>query len=67
MQTKKQSLIESLTNVTVGFFITIISLHIIFPILGIENNLGKNIILTVYLTFLSILRNYFLRRYFNRK
>jgi hypothetical protein len=67
MQTKNQSLIESLTNVTVGFFIIIISFHIIFPILGIENNLGKNIILTVYLTFLSILRNYFLGRYFNRK
>lgn len=65
MQTKKQSLIESLLNVTVGFFITIVSLHIIFPILGIENDSGKNTIITVYLTFLSILRNYFLRRYFN--
>ncbi|WP_109437642.1 DUF7220 family protein [Aquimarina algiphila] len=67
MQTKKQSLIESLVNVTVGFFITMISLHIIFPILGIENDSGKNVILTIYLTFLSILRNYFLRRYFNQK
>ncbi|WP_035092188.1 DUF7220 family protein [Aquimarina macrocephali] len=67
MQTKKQSFIESLANVTVGFFITMISLHIIFPILGIENNSGKNIILTIYLTVLSILRNYVLRRYFNRK
>jgi hypothetical protein len=67
MQTKKQSFIESLANVIIGFFITIISLHIIFPILGIENDSGKNIILTIYLTALSILRNYFLRRYFNRK
>ena len=67
MQTKKQSFIESLTNVAIGFFITMISLHIIFPILGIENNSGKNLILTIYLTVLSILRNYFLRRYFNRK
>ncbi|MBG6167036.1 hypothetical protein IWQ47_000094 [Aquimarina sp. EL_43] len=67
MQTKKQSFIESLANVTIGFCITMISLHIIFPILGIENNSGKNIILTIYLTVLSILRNYVLRRYFNRK
>ncbi|WP_074407726.1 DUF7220 family protein [Aquimarina megaterium] len=67
MQTKKQSFIESLANVSIGFFITMISLHIIFPILGIENNSGKNIILTIYLTVLSILRNYVLRRYFNRK
>ncbi len=67
MQTKKQSFIESLANVTVGFLITIISLHIIFPLLGIENHSGKNIIITIYLTVLSILRNYVLRRYFNRK
>ena len=67
MQTKKQSLLESLANVTIGFLITIISLHLIFPILGIENHSGKNTILTIYLTILSILRNYLLRRYFNKK
>ncbi|MCK8520478.1 hypothetical protein M0D21_02800 [Aquimarina sp. D1M17] len=67
MQTKKQSLLESLANVTVGFLITIISLHIIFPMLGIENHSGKNILITIYLTILSILRNYILRRYFNGK
>ncbi len=67
MQTKKQSLLESLANVSIGFFITMISLHIIFPILGIENHSGKNIVITLYLTALSILRNYVLRRYFNRK
>ncbi|MFP2995614.1 hypothetical protein ABN763_06870 [Spongiivirga sp. MCCC 1A20706] len=67
MQTKKESLIESLTNVTVGFLITMISLHVIFPLLGMENNTGKNALITIYLTVLSVLRNYFLRRYFNRK
>ena len=67
MQTRKQTLIESLANVTVGFLITIISLHILFPLLGMENNPGKNTLITIYLTLLSILRNYFLRRYFNRK
>lgn len=67
MQTKKQSLLESLLNVTIGFFITMISLEIIFPLLGIENHSGKNILITIYLTILSILRNYFLRRYFNSK
>lgn len=67
MQTKKQSLIESITNVTVGFLITIISLHIIFPFLGIENHSGKNVLITIFLTILSVLRTYFLRRYFNKK
>ncbi|WP_449500864.1 DUF7220 family protein [Aureivirga marina] len=67
MQTKKQSLIESLVNVSVGFLITIISLNLIFPFLGIENHIGKNTLLTIYLTVLSILRNYILRRYFNKR
>ena len=67
MQTKKQSFVESLTNVTVGFLVTIISLHIIFPVLGIENHSIKNTLITIYLTSLSILRNYILRRYFNKK
>ena len=67
MQTKKQSLIESLINVAIGFLITIISLSVIFPMLGFENHSGKNVILTTYLTILSVLRNYLLRRYFNRK
>ncbi|PKG42895.1 DUF7220 family protein [Psychroflexus sp. MES1-P1E] len=67
MQTKKQSFVESLANETVGFLVTIISLHIIFPVLGIENHSGKNTLITIYLTVLSILRNYILRRYFNKK
>lgn len=67
MQTKKQSFIESLANVAVGFLVTIISLHIIFPLLGIENHSGKNTLITLYLTILSILRNYILRRFFNAR
>ncbi len=67
MQTKKQSFLESLVNVSVGFLITIISLNIIFPFLGIESHVGKNMLITIYLTILSILRNYILRRYFNKR
>ncbi|TDQ30213.1 DUF7220 family protein [Tenacibaculum caenipelagi] len=67
IQTKKQSLIESLINVSIGFIITIISLNIIFPILGIKSNPEKNIVLTIYFTILSIIRNYIIRRFFNKK
>jgi len=67
MQTKRQSFIESLANVAVGFLITVVSLHILFPFLGLENNTGKNTLITGYLTVLSVLRNYLLRRFFNRR
>lgn len=67
MQTKRQSFIETLLNVGIGFFITMLSFYMVFPLLGIASNPAKNTLLTLYFTILSIARNYFLRRYFNRK
>ncbi len=67
MQNKKQSFIEALLNVLIGSFVFFVSLYIIFPVLGIESNTEKNSILSIYFTSLSILRNYLLRRYFNKK
>jgi hypothetical protein len=67
MQTKKQSLIESFTNVAIGYIISLLSLFIIFPILGIESSPSKNFIITFYFTVISIFRSYIIRRYFNKK
>jgi ABC-type maltose transport system permease subunit len=67
MQTKKQSLIESFTNVAIGYIISLLSLFIIFPILGIESSTGKNILITLYFTIISVFRSYIIRRYFNKK
>lgn len=67
MQSKRQSFIESLTNLAVGYTISLISLFVIFPIMGIESSAGKNIIITLYFTIISLLRSYVIRRYFNKK
>jgi hypothetical protein len=67
MQTKKQSFLESLTNVAIGYLISLISLFVIFPILGIESSTSKNLIITLYFTLISVARSYILRRYFNTK
>lgn len=67
MQTKRQSFIESLTNVAVGYSISLLSLFIIFPLLGIESSTPKNLLITLYFTLLSIVRSYVLRRFFNKK
>ncbi len=66
-QTKKQSLIESLTNTAIGFLISLGSTFIIFPLVGFESSVSKNIIVTLFFTVVSILRGYVIRRYFNRK
>jgi len=67
MQTKKQSLTESLTNTAIGYVISLLSLFVIFPILGIESSTSKNIVITLYFTIISIVRSYVLRRFFNNK
>nr|WP_319265397.1 hypothetical protein [uncultured Draconibacterium sp.] len=67
MQTKKQSIIESVTNTAVGYGISLISLFVVFPIVGIESSPAKNITISAYFTLISIARGYLLRRFFNKK
>jgi hypothetical protein len=67
MQSKKQSFIESLTNIAIGYTISLLSLFIIFPVLGIESSTNKNILITCYFTVISMIRSYCIRRWFNKK
>lgn len=67
MQTKKQSLIESLTNIIVGLFISFSIQLVIYPVLNIEVTIFKNIIITIVFFLSSLIRGYFIRRYFNKK
>lgn len=65
-QSKKQSLVESLTNTFVGFLISFLSTFLIFPLVGYNSSPVKNLIITLYFTVISILRGYLIRRYFNK-
>jgi len=66
-QTKKDSLVESLTNVLVGFGVALVSQLLIFPLYGIHVALSTNLQIVGWFTAISILRGYALRRWFNRK
>ena len=65
MQTKKMSLIETVSSVIIGFIVALISQQVIFPILGIEVTFSENIILGIFFTVVSIVRGYYVRRFFN--
>tara|TARA_R110001632_G_scaffold1171_2_gene4711 strand:- start:9454 stop:9663 length:210 start_codon:yes stop_codon:yes gene_type:complete len=67
MQTKKQSLIESLTNIIVGLLFSFCIQLIIYPSLGIKVTIGENITITFVFFLASLIRGYFIRRYFNKK
>lgn len=67
MQSRIESLLEALTNVAVGFLVALVSQMLIFPLYGIHVPASTNIQITVWFTFISILRSYLLRRLYNRR
>ena len=67
MQTKKQSLIESLTSTTIGIIIGIVLNLTILPIFGYPVSLSDSLWISVIFTIVSIIRSYVIRRFFNSK
>lgn len=66
MQKKSHSLIESLINVLIGYFIALAAQLIIFPRFGIHISMSDNLMIGALFTIVSIVRSYALRRLFNR-
>lgn len=66
MQKKSHSLIESLINVLIGYFIALAAQLIIFPRYGIHISMSDNLSIGALFTIVSIARSYVLRRLFNR-
>ncbi len=67
MQTKYQSLIESITNILIGYLTAILSQVLIFPLFDIYVSLQDNLLIGLYFTIISLLRSYLVRRYFNKR
>jgi len=67
MQTKTQSLIESIANVAIGYGVAVVSQIVIFPIVGVEASVSQNLTIGLYFTAISLVRSYVVRRAFNRK
>jgi hypothetical protein len=67
MQTKYQSLIESLTNILIGYLTALLSQVLIFPLFNIYVTFQDNILIGLYFTIISLIRSYLVRRYFNKK
>jgi hypothetical protein len=66
MQSRLQSLIESIANIVIGMGIAFGAQLIVFPALGLAVRLDQNIAITVAFTVVSLARSYILRRIFSR-
>lgn len=60
------SLIESLVNTLIGLVITMLFSPVIYWVCDVEMSLPQMGLATLLFTILSILRNYFIRRYFTK-
>lgn len=67
MQTKLESLKESLTNIILGYITALISQILIFPLFDIYVSFSDNLLIGLYFTLISLLRSFLVRRYYNAK
>lgn len=67
MQSKKQSLIETVTSTLIGLAVSFLTQIIVFPLYNLEVNFTQNLQITLIFTVVSIARGYFVRRIFNKR
>ena len=66
-QTKLGSLIESLMNILIGYFVALATQIAIFPIFNIHVSLSTNLWIGAWFTAISLVRSYVIRRWFNAR
>ena len=65
-QSKKQSVIESSIQTIIGLGTSILIQVILYPLMGIPVTFSQNLIITAVFFFVSIIRGYLVRRFFNK-
>jgi len=65
-QSRRLSLIEAVTNVTVGYGFAVITQIVAFPWFGLVVSLDDNLAIGAIFVIVSLLRSYALRRLFAR-
>lgn len=65
-QSRMMSLVEAVTNVTVGYALAVVTQIIVFPWFGLEAALGEHLAIGMAFVGVSLVRSYLLRRLFER-
>ena len=67
MQTKKWSMIETLTSVGIGWLIGVILNMLVLPLFDYDVSLTDGVLISIIFTAVSVVRSYVIRRWFNSK
>ncbi len=65
MQSRWMSLVESATNIVVGYCLAVLTQVLVFPLFGLSVSLGENLGIGAVFTVVSLVRSFALRRIFN--
>ena len=66
MQSKKNSAFEAMSNVAIGYFVSVMANILILPIFGYEVTIADSFGIGIAFTLVSLARSYVLRRIFNK-
>lgn len=66
-QTRLESLIESIINIAIGYFVALASQLLIFPMFDVHLPLTDNLLIGAWFTGISLVRSYVIRRWFNAR
>ena len=64
MQSRFMSLLESVTNIVVGYGLAVLTQIIVFPVFGFHASVSENLLIGAVFTAMSLIRSYALRRLF---
>lgn len=67
LQSRRMSAVESVTNISVGYGVAVLSQILIFPLFDINVPVRDNFLIGLWFTGISLVRSYMLRRFFNGK
>jgi hypothetical protein len=66
MQSRKNSAVETIANIVIGYLAAVASQLLIFPAFDIAVPMRTNFIIGAWFTIMSVVRSYTVRRLFNR-
>lgn len=65
MQSKRNSAFEAVTNVAIGYLVSVLANVLILPLFGYNVTIGDSFAIGMVFTLVSLVRSYSLRRAFN--
>jgi hypothetical protein len=66
MQSRIMSATEAITNVAIGYLVSVIANIIVLPMFGYDVTIADSFAIGLAFTIISLARSYILRRIFNR-